>query len=204
MESTDSTIGAAADRVQGLQISDENHLPAKAESVATKDLNLTTTQAHVIDTYRNPSADPGANSAIIPATNGSDAMTAGNSIMEPTTNDYLVPGSIDNKAQQANPQNLVHGEAKTNDIPDIQINGEPEAEHVNTEIMGPEDEEDGETPVLQNSGNTNVGQKRKTKKKSKSKRGLVTAPRCWYGMITLTVEPRMHPLDSRNSMLTPH
>lgn len=158
MKTTDLTVGAAADRVQGLQIIDENNVPEKTVWVASKDLNATSTK--LLETH------------------GDDA-------------------------QQANPQSLVHGEANTNDVPDIQINGEPEAEHVNKDIMGPEDEEDRETRILQNSGNTTVGQTKKHKKKSKSKRGLVPAPRCCYRIITLIIEPRMHPLDSRNSMLTP-
>ena len=143
METTDLTVGAAADRVQGLQISDETNVPEKTESVASKDLNATTTK-----------------------------------MLE------------------------IHGEANTKDVPDIQINGELETEHVNKDILGPEDEEEGETHILQNSCNTNVGQTKKNKKKSKSKRGLVTAPSRCYRIITLIVEPRMHPLDSRNSMLT--
>ena len=178
METTELTVGAAADRIQDLQITNGKNVPETAESVASKDLNATTPKVDDIDANRNPSADPGTNSVSnhTTYTNGSHAITTGNDMTEPTTNDHVVPGFIDNDAQQAKPQSFVHGEASTSDAPDIKINGEPEAEHVNKDIMGPEDEEDGETRISQNCGNTNVGQKKKTKKKSKSKRGLVSAP----------------------------
>ena len=190
METTELTVGAAADRVQGLQITTENNVPEKTESVASKDFNAATTKVDDIHANRNPSTGPSANSVSnhTTHTNRSHAITAGNDMTEPTTNDHVVSGFIDNDAQQAKPQNFVHGEASTSDVPDIQINGEPEAEYVNKDIMGPEDEEDGETPILQDCGTTNVGQKKKTKKKPKSKRGLVTAPCCCYRIIALIIE----------------
>ena len=188
METTDLTIGAAADSFQGLQITSENQVPTKTES---KDLNVTTTKEFSIDTNRNPSADATANSISNHTTNGSPVSAAGGGITEPTTNGHSVAGAIDND------------EAKTASVPDIQINGVPEAEYVNKDIMGPEDEEDGGIPVPPESGNVNVGQKkRKSKKKPKSKRGLVTLPCCRYCITTLIVEARMHQPGSRNSMLT--
>ena len=204
MDSTDLTMGAAADRVRGLQITSENQVPVIVESVASKDLSVPITKELDIVTNGSPLTNSDANSISNRTTNGSHAINTGNGITEHTTNDHLASGSIENDAQQENPQTFVHDEAKANDIPDIQINGETEAEQVNKDILGPEDEEDGETPILQSSGNTDVGlKKKKTKKKSKSKRGLVTAPCCRHRIIMLIVEPRMHPLDSRNSMLTP-
>ena len=200
METTDLTIGPAADSFQGLQITSENQVPTKSES---KDLNVTTTKEFSIDNNRNPSADPSANSISNHTTNGSPASAAGGGITEPTTNGHSVAGAIDNGAQQPNPESSANGEAKTTNVPDIQINGVPEAEYVNKDIVGPEDEEDGGIPVPPESGNVNVGQKkRKSKKKPKSKRGLVTLPCCRYCITTLIVEARMHQPGSRNSMLT--
>ena len=200
METTDSTTGAAVDRVH--QLANENQVPVIIETFASKDFKATTAKDLDIDSNGNPSADSGANSISNHTTNELHASTARNGIAESTTNDHSVAGSIDNDAQQANPQSFVPSEEKTTDTPDIQIDGEAETEHVNKDIMGPEDEEDGELPALQISGNTNFAQKKKSKKKPKSKRGLVIAPRCRYRITTLIVEPRMHPLDSRNFMLT--
>ena len=65
-------------------------------------------------------------------------------------------------------------------IPDIEINGKPEEDFVNNNIMGPEDEDDGDNHPLPERDTADVGEKTKRKKKPKSKRGLVRC--CLYDL----------------------
>ena len=71
-----------------------------------------------------------------------------------------------------NTDGLIEGE--TNRNPTVEINGEAREEgYVNHDIIGPEDEDDGEDPVIPDR-NIAVSGPAKEKKKPKSKRGLVT------------------------------
>ena len=60
-------------------------------------------------------------------------------------------------------------------IPNIEINGKPEEDFVNNDIIGPEEEDDEDNQLVLERSTTSTGEKKKKKKKSKSKRGL-TAP----------------------------
>ena len=198
MELKEINGNAVANPLQELQTRNGSTALAPSNGVATKDPSLASKENHQenpkVNLVEQPHLDKSqitmkVNGKTTPGTNGTQAIHL-------TLND----------AQVANPTTSGQEEANKTPIPEIHINGEDGESPVSADIMRPEDEDDGDDAPLFERGSTEVGQKPKKKKKSKSKRGLVSQPLCHHARMILTPELRKRPVDLRNttSMLHSH
>lgn len=197
MEANETSGNTGANELQSLQVTDGSTALVKTNGVATcdspssapKEYHKENPQVSSVDKQRLDVSqvtiiDSGKT---IPDTNGNPAVD-----------------SMDNKTQNTSLSTSSHEEAKKNRTPDIQINGGGEESPVNASIMGPEDEDGEDDAPLFERGSTEVVQKTKRKKKSKSKRGLVSQPPCHHARIILTLQSRKRPADLRNIMSMLH
>ena len=145
-----------AHQVQDLSITNDQNMPMKPEGIDGRGVSSETARE--------------LNDSNV---NGSHPLKDGNKATTPPSHGFSECNTTSNEASTADHTTNGIKEGKTDGIPDIHINGEPEEDHVNMDIMGPEDEDDGDVRTLAAHDSASVGQKSKKKKKSKSKRGLV-------------------------------
>ena len=110
--------------------------------------------------------------------NGNSQNHRASELAQPITNGHVEGikqgvSNIELNSEEDHDTNGLTG-GETNRIPTVEVNGETrEKGYVNHDIVGPEDEDDGEAQVIPDRDNA-VSGPAKRKKKSKSKRGLVT------------------------------
>lgn len=185
------------------QASVEDYADSKTNRYGSIDFVPATTSNEKGSDVNEPApADLGFSLATNENVKGSVESSTENSIKNATSNGVSQEDTNDDGSRTVDPPANGHNEASTNGVPGIPINGEPEQnEYVNKDIMGPEDEEDGEDQTLVGRDTADAGQKKK-KKKSKSKRGLVIWPSVNARKTPiLTIWSRKHPLDLRTTML---
>lgn len=160
---------AVTDQLRELKITHGGNIPTEVNGVSCKDSTSAASKEDETDPDGIISTDPGATSD--QGLYRSHSFEISNETTKPTANGAAFSGSANQSGTVG--QRTANGdmEAKTNGVPDTRINGELEEEHVNTNIMGPEDEDDGDNHPLLERDTASVGRKTK-KKKPKSKRGL--------------------------------
>ena len=118
------------------------------------------------------------NSSEKAALNGTSQNHGASKSAHPITNGRVggITEGISNNELNTEKDHNTNGltERDTNRVPTVEVNGETgEEAYVNHDIVGPEDEDDGEAQVIPDRDNAVSGPS-KRKKKPKSKRGLVT------------------------------
>lgn len=199
MELNEISGNAVANPLQQLQRTDGSTALVASNGVATKDPLSSALK-------ENHQENPISNSVDQQRLDKSQVtfIDSGKTMPGTRTNGTPAVDPMDNDTKNASPTTSGHEEANKDQIPDIQINGGAGEGPVNADIMGPEDDDGGDDAPLFERGSTEVGQKTKKKKKSKSKRGLVSQPLCHHARIILTPELRKRPVDLRNTMSMLH
>ena len=152
MESIGSIGNALAHGLQKLRLSEKSDAHVKTNGIASSELAATT----VLDENEERASQP--------EPTGSKADSSPQNMVNGA-------GLTGKEGSQPKPDD---GPEANMSAPEIRVNGDAGEGFVNKDILGPEDDEDGDEQPISTRNDDVVGEaKKKKKKKSKSKRGLV-------------------------------